>query len=159
MSTEPQGLCTSMSQVSSCPPASKHAASPNPSTQGARSPTQHSPPQACFSVLTSCRISFPKPTFHIPSTLILTSQCLSCSHLSPSRFHISLFKKKILKLSWFTVLLISSVQQSDSVTYALILFFRILLHYGLLQDIGHSSLYPKVGPHCSSSLYIKADTC
>ena len=44
------------------------------------------------------------------------------------------FKKFLLTCSWFTIL-ISAVQQSDSV-----ILFQILFHYGLLQDIEYSSL-------------------
>ena len=47
-------------------------------------------------------------------------------------------------------MLISTVQQSDSVIqiymYIYILFFHILFHSGLSQDIGYSSLCCTVGP-------------
>ena len=37
-------------------------------------------------------------------------------------------------------MLISAVQQSDSVMHMYIFFFQILFHYGLLQDIEYSSI-------------------
>ena len=39
----------------------------------------------------------------------------------------------LLKYSWFTVLLVSGIQQSDSYIYMYVLF-----HYGLLQDSEYS---------------------
>ena len=46
-------------------------------------------------------------------------------------------------------MLISAVQESDSVIY---IIFHILFHYGLSQDIEYSSLCSTVGP-CSSLLF------
>ena len=51
----------------------------------------------------------------------------------------------------YKVVLVSSVQQSDSVIYIL---FQILFHYRLLQDIEYSSLCYTVGPCCLPALYI-----
>ena len=45
----------------------------------------------------------------------------------------------------YNVVLISAVQQSDSVIHTYILF-HILFHYGLSQDIEYSSLCYPVGP-------------
>ena len=49
---------------------------------------------------------------------------------------------------------ISDVQQSDSVIHIYALFFYILFHYGLSQDIEQSSLCYTIGPCCLSILYI-----
>ena len=54
--------------------------------------------------------------------------------------------------------LISAVQQSDSVMHIYILS-HILLHYGLSQDIEHSSLCYTVGPCCLSILYTIVCIC
>ena len=53
----------------------------------------------------------------------------------------------------YNVVLISGVQQSDPVMY-LYIFFYILFHYDLSQDIEYSSLCCTVGPCCWSSLHI-----
>ena len=45
--------------------------------------------------------------------------------------------------SIYSVLLVSGVQQSDSVIH---MFFQILFHYRLLQNIEYSSLHYTVGP-------------
>ena len=52
-----------------------------------------------------------------------------------------------MEYSWFTysVVLVSGIQQNDSVIYIYILF-----HYGLSQDIVYSSLCYTVGPCCLS---------
>ena len=55
-------------------------------------------------------------------------------------------------------MLISAVQQSDSVIHIYILF-HILFRYGLSQDIEYSSLCYTVGPCCLSVLYITACVC
>ena len=47
------------------------------------------------------------------------------------------------------MLLISTIQPSDSVISLYILF-----HYGLSQDIKYSSLYSAVDPCCLSVLYM-----
>ena len=60
-----------------------------------------------------------------------------------------LFEK--LKYSWFTIVLISAIQQSDSVIHVCVCiciyihihthtYLYILFHYGLSQDIKYSSL-------------------
>ena len=51
--------------------------------------------------------------------------------------------------------LVSSVQQSDSVIHTC----TYLFHYGLLQDIEYSSLCYTVGPCCFSTLYIVVCIC
>ena len=53
-------------------------------------------------------------------------------------------------------MLVSGVQQSDSVMYIL---FKILFHDGLLQDIEYSSLCFTVGPCWLSILYIVVCLC
>ena len=69
----------------------------------------------------------------------------------------------------YNVVLISAVQQSDSVLqytqlyiyiyiYIHILFY-ILFHYGLSQDIEYSSLCNTVGPCCLPILYIIVFIC
>ena len=58
----------------------------------------------------------------------------------------------------FNVVLISAVQQSDSVLHIYILF-HILSHYGLSQDTEYSSLCYTVGPCCLSILYIIVCIC
>ena len=50
---------------------------------------------------------------------------------------------------WFTVL-ITAVQQSDSVIHVYLFFFHILFLYGLSQDIEYSSLCCTGGPRCLS---------
>ena len=49
-------------------------------------------------------------------------------------------------------MLISAVQQSDSVIHIYILFY-ILFHYGLSQDVEYSSLYYTVGPAVIQSIF------
>ena len=55
----------------------------------------------------------------------------------------------------YNVVLISTVQQSDSVIYIIFHFF----HDDLSQDIECSSLCYTVGPCCLSVLYIIALIC
>ena len=58
----------------------------------------------------------------------------------------------------YNVVLVSGVEQSDSVIYIHILF-HILFHYGLLQDIEYSSLCYTVGPCWLSLLNIVVCIC
>ena len=52
-------------------------------------------------------------------------------------------------------MLVSGVQQNDSVTHIYIdILFHVLSHYGLLQDIEYSSLCYTVVPCCLSIVYI-----
>ena len=57
-------------------------------------------------------------------------------------------------------MLVSAVQQSDSVIYTIYIIyniyisFQVTFHYRLLQDIEYSSLCYTVGPCCLSILYI-----
>ena len=51
----------------------------------------------------------------------------------------------------YNIVFISVVQQSGSVIHIWALFFYILFHYGLLQDIEYSSLCNTEGPCCLSS--------
>ena len=53
----------------------------------------------------------------------------------------------------YNVVLISAVQQSDSVKHMYV-YIYILFHYGLSQDIESTSLRYPVGPCCLSILYI-----
>ena len=51
----------------------------------------------------------------------------------------------------------SAVEQSDSVIHKhmyILIFFFILFHYSLLQDIEYSSLCYRVNPCCLSTLYV-----
>ena len=59
----------------------------------------------------------------------------------------------LIKDSSFTML-ISAVQQSDSVIHTYILF-HILFHYGFSQAIEYNSLCYTVGPCCFSILYVR----
>ena len=60
----------------------------------------------------------------------------------------------------YNVVLVSGVQQSDSVIHTYIyILFPILFHYGLLQDIEYSSLCYTVGPCCLSVLYTVVCIC
>ena len=52
----------------------------------------------------------------------------------------------------YNVVLISAVQQSDSVIHIHTFFFNIVFHYGLSQGIGYSSLCYTVEPGCLSIL-------
>ena len=56
----------------------------------------------------------------------------------------------------YNAVLISTVQQNDSVIYILYIYIlcHILFHYGLSQDIKYSSLYYTEGPCCLSTLRI-----
>ena len=57
------------------------------------------------------------------------------------------------------MMLISTVQQSDSVMHIYIYtIFHVLFHYGLSQDTEYSSLCYTVGP-CLSSLYVIVCIC
>ena len=56
-------------------------------------------------------------------------------------------KKNLLKYGWFTVLLVSSIQQSDSIIHTYYIYI-CLFHYRLLQDIKYGSLCYTVGPCC-----------
>ena len=56
-------------------------------------------------------------------------------------------------------MLISAVQQSDSVIHTGTFFFKILFHYGLLQDIEYSSLCCTAGLCCLSILNIIVCIC
>ena len=69
-----------------------------------------------------------------------------------------LFLKKIEVQLAYNVVLLSAVQQSDSVIHIYILFY-ILFHYGLSQDVEYSSLCSKVGPCCFSIFYIIVCVC
>ena len=66
-----------------------------------------------------------------------------------------------LKYSWFTILCYFQVYSSDSDIYIYIcyicyiyIFFQILFHYRLWQDIEYNSLCSTVGSCCLSVLYI-----
>ena len=54
----------------------------------------------------------------------------------------------------YNIMPVSAVQQSDSVIHIYTLFFYILFHYGLSQDIKYSSLCYTLGPCCSSIRYV-----
>ena len=69
-------------------------------------------------------------------------------------FNIYFFEVQLI----YNVVLISAVQQSDSVVHIYILF-HILFHYGLSQDIGYSPLCCTVGPCCLSILDIIVCIC
>ena len=68
---------------------------------------------------------------------------------------------KLLKIEIqliYNVVLISGIQQSDSVIHTYIyiyiyLLFQILFHYRLLQDTEYRSLSYRLGPFCLSVLY------
>ena len=51
-------------------------------------------------------------------------------------------------------MLVSGIQQSDSGIYVHTLFFSILFHYSLSQDIEYSSLCYTANPCCLSILYM-----
>ena len=56
-------------------------------------------------------------------------------------------------------MLISAVQRSDSVIHMGTFFFKILFHYGLLQDIEYRFVCCKVGPCWLSILYLIVSIC
>ena len=56
-------------------------------------------------------------------------------------------------------MLVSDVQQSDSVIVYIYILFQILFHYRLLQDIEYRSLCYTVGPCCLCILYIVVCIC
>ena len=57
-------------------------------------------------------------------------------------------------------MLISAVQQSDSVVYIYIYSpFHVLFHYGLSEDSKYIFLCYPVGPHCLSILYVMVSIC
>ena len=58
----------------------------------------------------------------------------------------------------YSVVLVSAVEQSDSVIYMYILF-EIVFHYGLSQDIEYSALCYTVGSCCLSILYLMVCIC
>ena len=67
----------------------------------------------------------------------------------------------LLKYSCYQVVLLSGVQQSDSVIHihiSIYVIFQILFHYRLLQDIEYSSRSYTVGT-CLSILYIVVYIC
>ena len=59
----------------------------------------------------------------------------------------------------YNVVLVSGVQQSDSVTHVYIVLFQILFHHWLLKDIEYRSLCYTVGPYCLSVLYTVVCMC
>ena len=60
----------------------------------------------------------------------------------------------------YNVVLVSGVQQSDSVLYMCIyILFDILFHYSLSQDIDYNSLCYTIGPCCLFILYIIVYIC
>ena len=52
------------------------------------------------------------------------------------------------------VMLLSVIQQSDSMIHIYIHLKNIIFHHGLSQEIGYSSLHCVVGPHCLSILIV-----
>ena len=56
----------------------------------------------------------------------------------------------------YNIVLISAIQQSDSVIHVYTFFSKIIFHYGLSQNTEYSSLCYTVGPCCLSILYIVA---
>ena len=56
----------------------------------------------------------------------------------------------------YNVMLVSGVQQSDSVIY---IFFQIIFHHRLLQGIEYSSMCYTVGPCCFPILHIVVCIC
>ena len=69
----------------------------------------------------------------------------------------------LLKCSWFTMLLVSGAQPSDSVLYMYIYAFQICFPYRLLQNIKYSSLWLSVlyivGPCWLSVFYMVVCIC
>ena len=61
----------------------------------------------------------------------------------------------------YSVVLVSDIQQSNSVTHTdtYIHSFLFFFHYSLLQDIEYSSLCYTVGPCCLSTLYTVVCIC
>ena len=60
----------------------------------------------------------------------------------------------------YKVLLISAVEQSDSVAHIYAFLFKnLLFHYDLSQDIEYSSLCYTIGLDCLSIPYVKAYIC
>ena len=56
----------------------------------------------------------------------------------------------------YSVVLISAVEQSNSVIhiYKFFFFFNVFLHYGLSQDVGYSFLCYTLEPCCLSILNV-----
>ena len=59
----------------------------------------------------------------------------------------------------FNIVLVSAIQQNDSVIHIYTYFFHMIFHYGLSEDIECSSLCYTVGHCCLSVLYIIVYIC
>ena len=59
----------------------------------------------------------------------------------------------------YNIMLMFTVQQSDSFIYIHTLFFNIFVHYGLSEDIEQSSLCYTVGSCCLFILYLIVCIC
>ena len=68
-------------------------------------------------------------------------------------YNFSCFYKIEVSLT-YNVVLISGVQQSDSVITYIYVLFNFIFHYGLSQDIEYSSLCYPEGPCHLSILYV-----
>jgi len=78
-----------------------------------------------------------------------------CSETIIDRNSISLFFFLIEVQLVNNIVLVSGVQQSDLIIHMYVqIFFKILFHYRLLQDIAPSSLHYTINPCCLSYFYI-----
>jgi hypothetical protein len=114
---------------------------------------QLAPPQSSRQTTGGCRATH-TPTSSGPNGLIHQTTLQTIFLCVWVCFYFLFLKKNVLlKNNWFSVALISAVQQSD--TYIL---FHVLFHHGLSQGIEYISLCYTVGP-CLSILYIIICIC
>ena len=69
---------------------------------------------------------------------------MTATPFAVNSFFITLIEVQLI----YNVVLVSSVQQSDSVLYISFFRFFFIIRYRLLQDIEYSSLCYTVGPCC-----------
>ena len=98
-----------------------------------------------------------KCTLPVTRLGLWAKECYEVVHCTLEFFFLNLFKIEV-QLT-YNVVLISAIQQSDSVIYILFFLTNILFHYGLSQDTENSSVCYIAGPCCLSVLYIKAWIC
>ena len=92
----------------------------------------------------------------VPDKSVQQNRAKVWSYTCPFYFYVLIYFIEVYLI--YNIVLVSDIQQSDSVIHIYILF-QILFDYGLLQDIEYSSLCCTVGPYSLSILYIIVWIC
>ena len=111
------------------------------------------PPQSSRETTGDCGVVGPHTHYPVPAKGADSPNYLA-NNFFVSVLLLPFIKKILLKYNWFSVALISAVQQSDT-----FILFHVLFHLDLSQGIDYISLCYTVGPCCLSILYIIVCIC